>query len=722
MKAIHHSIKRRQGSAIPVVVILLIGTSMILGSVLRFAVSETRLNKNHELWIEAKFVAEAISEYGFAELRRRFDKNSSFPEDGLLPKTGSNPLILPGHFYEFYKDSGSKITSSNVILPPNPYDPYEDWGTYDTEIIAGIIPKGEWVFIDPNIPGNETDKLKGRRVFARGIAVYGKATVEVPHTGQRLTAYCRQELQVRDAPLFSHAIFYNMDMEIAPGPAMDITGPVHVNGDAYIQANSSLDFYGQVTIAGDLHHGRHPESGQSDSYGSVKFLNGSSPASLTNMKEGSVWLESSVSNFKEIAAERWRGNLMTTAHHVENKPLVDIPDYLEDDPGTTAADDPLNHGYKVVEKAKGTYDSNFSLETERQKYAYKAGLTMRVNTASGHYELVTYKRDTNGDIIYDAGTGKPVEVVLDDSADPIADVELFSSATSAGEEVVSSGLRDKRRGKAVDLVELDVGKLRNLVHNNDETEWGGASEHKPENWWNGVVYVEFPDGASVTRNDNVQPGVDGWGLKLKNAQQIPNPSFAHSESIYGTSFATNNVLYLEGHFNADGSQSTGSATEPDSASVIDEPPAAIAADAINILSANWDDAESGKDLNDRQAYFTEISAALLTGLVPSGKNGSSTYSGGVENFPRFLEKWNGQFRLRGSIVSLFESEIATEPWGSSGVYRAPNRDWGFNSNFAQGYYPPGTPNTRTYRRIDFRDLAETEYTAEIATLKTYLSP
>ena len=50
----------KRGSAIPVVVILMIGTSIILGSVLRFAVSETRLNRNNEMWMEAKFTAEAI--------------------------------------------------------------------------------------------------------------------------------------------------------------------------------------------------------------------------------------------------------------------------------------------------------------------------------------------------------------------------------------------------------------------------------------------------------------------------------------------------------------------------------------------------------------------------------------------------------------------------------------------------------------------------------------
>ncbi len=713
---------RRQGSAIPIVVILLIGTSVILGSVLRYSVSETRLNRGHNMWLEAKFTAEAISEYGFAELRRRFDSQNAFPEDALMPITGGNPLELPAHFYNFYADTGSNFLNSNVVKPPNPYDPFEDWGTYPTEIIAGIIPRGEWVYIDPNIPGNETDKLKGRRVFARGVAVYGKATIRDPFNGRDFIAYSSQELQVRDAPLFSHAIFYNMTMEIAPGPAMDVTGPVHVNGAAYIQANSSLEFFGPVTISGDLFHGRHPDSGKSNSYGTVAFLDGDTEFSVTNMHNGSEWLDSTVDDFDHIAAARWRGNLLTQDHQVEQKPMVDIPDYVEDDPDTAAVDDALNYAHEIVGPARAKTDPAYAPETEKQKFSYKAGLTMRVDTSTGTYELVTFKRDANGDILYDAGTGEPQEVVLDDSADPIADVEFFSSTGSGSGETVTSGLRDKRRGKAVDLVEVDVGKLRTLVHNNNEGDWGGAIEQRPENWWNGVFFVEFPDGPTVTRKDNIQPSEDGWGVKIKNAQQIPNPSFARAKDIYGTTFATNNVMYVQGHMNADGDPDTGTATDPDVNDVAIEPPAALAADAINILSDNWNDANSGKSAGDRKGYFTEVSAAILTGLTPSGKSGSGRYSGGVENFPRFLEDWDGTLRMRGSIVSLFESEVATEPWGSGDVYGAPTRDWGFHTKLAQGYYPPGTPNTRTYRRLDFRDLTKQEYTAEIAALKTYITP
>ncbi len=711
---------KRSGSAILIVMITLLTLSVVLGSVLRFTTSESRLNRRHNAWLDAKLGAEAMAEWGFAELRRRFDTNNAFPEDALLPKTGSNPLSLDSTFKLYFGSalSGASNYASTRMVLPNTYDPMQPWGTYDSEIIAGIVPKGEWVFIDPNVPGNETDKLKNRRVFSRGIVVYAKATVEDPNTGVRETAYCSQELQVRDAPLFSHAIFYNMPMEIAPGPAMEVRGPVHVNGDAYIQSNSGLDFHDAVTIAGNLYHGRHPNSGKTDSSGAVRFVNGS--GSLVDMYNGSAWIDNTLSDFDEVASERWHGNLQTAGHHVEAKLMVDMPDYVPDDPATTGTDETENHGHRVVERAKNNTEASYEKQIEEQKYSYKAGLTMKVDTSGGSYSLITYERDADGNIVYDA-SGNPTEIVLDDSADPIASVELFSSHTSGSDEIVDSGLRDARRSnQAIDVVEVDVGKLRTRVHNNDEADWGGdAATQKPEVWWNGVIYVEFPEGTDPGRTDKVVPSEDGWGLKLTNASQIPNPSFAHTDSIYGMSVATNNVIYVQGHFNADGDPNTGSSTDPDVNDVTQEAPAALIADAINILSSNWDDADSAKSLGSRNAAFTEFSAAIMTGLVPSGDGGSSSYSGGVENFPRFLEDWGGDtLRMRGSVVAMFESEIATEKWGSSGVYSAPNRDWGFHSKLAEGYYPPGTPNTRTYRRIDFKDMAESEYIAAVTQLAT----
>ena len=83
-------------------------------------------------------------------------------------------------------------------------------------------------------------------------------------------------------------------------------------------------------------------------------------------------------------------------------------------------------------------------------------------------------------------------------------------------------------------------------------------------------------------------------------------------------------------------------------------------------------------------------------------------SGGAHNFPRFLEYWSSELTIRGSLVALFESEVhrLSMPTDSGHYYNPPTRDWGFNENFRNGNYPPGTPNTRTYRRVSLEDIPE----------------
>jgi hypothetical protein len=61
----------------------------------------------------------------------------------------------------------------------------------------------------------------------------------------------------RLVPLFQFAAFYNKDLEILPGPAMSLAGPVHTNGDLYLYSqNATLTINGQVTTAGNLWRGR----------------------------------------------------------------------------------------------------------------------------------------------------------------------------------------------------------------------------------------------------------------------------------------------------------------------------------------------------------------------------------------------------------------------------------------------------------------------------------
>jgi len=94
-----------------------------------------------------------------------------------------------------------------------------------------------------------------------------------------------------------------------------------------------------------------------------------------------------------------------------------------------------------------------------------------------------------------------------------------------------------------------------------------------------------------------------------------------------------------------------------------------------------------------------LNAATLEGIVPS--NGSY-YSGGVENFVRLLEDWSSATTItyNGSIVVMFPSQIATNPWNfHPNVYGVPTRRWGFDLNFnQQGGLPPLTPNARSILR------------------------
>lgn len=708
--------RRKEGTVLGLVLIVAATTGLVLSSMSRLAISEKKFNDQARLIIEAKEAAEASVECGFSQLTHRFEHRNAFPVNALSPSTG-NPLVLNDDFYGLFQ-SGSGRAASQVKLPAYPYDPTQTWGTQWTELIGGQILPGEWVFIDGSVPGNQFDPLRDKLVFIREVQVYGKATVENSTGSWSYTAYVGQVLQVRDAPLFAHAIFYNMDMEIAPGPNMDIRGSVHANGDMFIQANSSLDFYQNVSALGDVFHGPNPDISKSRAYGTVTFADGF--GNQVRMYDGSQWIDSSVEDFGSIASNRWSGNLQSYAHGVPKHNPVAIDSYVRDNPETAANDDPLNYAYQMIQPLENEDDPDFDAEIEKQKFAHKAGLVLEVDTSTGTVSARTLIPDGDGGLIYEEISGEAAMLALDLDED-IVTVHPYSQAS--GSDDVDSGLYDQRMRQEINIVELDVAALKTAVENNSKHDWGGSEFQKPDVWWNGVVYVQFPQKADPDRPDNVRPAVDQWGLKLVNGSQIPNPTFGHTKDLYGTTVATNAPMYVQGNFNADGDAGTGSATEPDVDDPRTDPPAALIADAVTILSNSWDDRDSVKSTSSRTTNsFTEVSAAILTGLVPSNKNDWGNYSGGVENFPRFLEKWNTTLRYRGSMVALFESEVATEPWGKSNVYSPPGRDWGFNSLFAEGYYPPGTPNTRVYDRVNYTSLRKPEFEDAIAELTLYMNP
>lgn len=232
-----------------------------------------------------------------------------------------------------------------------------------------------------------------------------------------------------------------------------------------------------------------------------------------------------------------------------------------------------------------------------------------------------------------------------------------------------------REGKTVKATQIDIGNL--AAFNSTKNPLTQALGRDIES-----VYV-----ADLrTQTGSTEPAV-----RLVDGQTLP-PS--------GLTVATPDPLYVYGNYNVVSSAFGTSDTSQSR-------PAALIGDSINVLSGNWSDGNSTKALSSRNATDTTVNAAFLGGIVPSG---NGYYSGGVENFPRFLENWSGHtFTYNGSMVVMFPSQIATAPWKGTGstynVYNAPTRNWNFDVNFNNpNKLPPIGPAVRVIIRGNWKTI------------------
>jgi hypothetical protein len=144
--------------------------------------------------------------------------------------------------------------------------------------------------------------------------------------------------------------------------------------------------------------------------------------------------------------------------------------------------------------------------------------------------------------------------------------------------------------------------------------------------------------------------------------------------------ATPNPVYVLGNYNS-----------------VSTAPAAIISDALTILSNNWSDSYTAStSISARPASQTTVNAAVMSGNINTV---GSQYSGGLENFMRFLENWSGvTYTYNGSLVCLWQSQVATAPWPNTGtVYNPPTRNWSFSMSVNN--LPPGTPRVRITTRV-----------------------
>ena len=215
--------------------------------------------------------------------------------------------------------------------------------------------------------------------------------------------------------------------------------------------------------------------------------------------------------------------------------------------------------------------------------------------------------------------------------------------------ITETTIYDGREGKNVTVTNIDVGLLN-------------ASGLFPAN---GLIYAYRTD-ASVA-----QPN----GFRLRNGSTL----------LGNLSVVSENSVYLQGDFNT-----------------VDKKAAAVISDAVNLLSNAWNDTKTAGTLPT--ASPTQYNLAMITGDVPS-----SSYYGGLENLPRFHERWTGvQATIRGSFTRLYESQLARGAWQQHGdVYSPPRRDFRFDPDLLDANnLPPFTPNAAYVRRMLWDDNRE----------------
>ena len=263
------------------------------------------------------------------------------------------------------------------------------------------------------------------------------------------------------------------------------------------------------------------------------------------------------------------------------------------------------------------------------------------------------------------------------------DLKLYNVFTAALTK--NESIQDNREGATMRIATLNVDTVYKAL---TPTGSGGTGELVGSNF-KGVIYISDTSGSATVKR----------GIRLKNGAKMPGG---------GLTVASDNPVYIQGDYNTGRTPSletpanaANNGTGSPIVSGYTRQPCAVLADAVMVLSNAWLDSRSTNDVGNRNATPTTVNAAIVSGIVPSGLvgSGANSYSGGAENFPRFMESWgsNNTFTYNGSMVQLFLSKQNVGKWGTSNVYAPPRRTWAFDTLFYTSP-PPGTLTIVSYNK------------------------
>lgn len=496
----------------------------------------------------------------------------------------------------------------------------------------------------------------------------------------------RRYFQLTKVPLCQAVVFYENNLEIHPGADMYLNGPVHTNQHLWAQAigvGVKLQFLKNVSyVSGIDDDSSNPDAKYSWADGKTLVTNPNqrpdvyAPYSPTLYADGGASSAYPAFNYgktypaiSQSKTEASQVNQVTNpidpfgGASTSNNGLRDIIE--KPDPTNTSDQIAYNNAALVVE-----VDSSVPLADT------KGNLSLNPTAVSIQ--------------VRDPSTGKLVTVTGLATDPNKVDYNAVYNAINKG---ALSTFTDKRESATVYVTNLDMAQLDTITTAPGGTGTGTLLQKafNTNGTQGGTVYIHD--------TSKIRTGGTRAAIRLINGRDL-------GENV---SVASDNGVYIQGDYN------TGTGTIPSNAAgvTINTTPtpdpqsagysryaASVMADAVTVLSNSWKDGSSQDDIGSstRKATATTVNAAILSGDVVTNGDGQGYPSGGVHNFPRFLENWTGvNFTYYGSLIEAYKSESFTGHWQTGSVYTWPNRLWNFDANFLN-QQPPGMPQGVQYSR------------------------
>jgi hypothetical protein len=595
-------------------------------------------------------------------------------------------------------------------------------GDYRNIFLAYRVPEGA-DFDQRSFPlGNRTVKYQLAAVPGNPTLVTvpaGRPFAGLQSLQYRFTATATSELRLGDVeaslgtefnidyiPLFQFLAFYSNDLEIAPGPAMNLHGPIHTNGTLYLNSGNTLTVAEldevptvSVTASGNVFRGRKDTS---DCTGTVQI------AKLVDSNhDGALDLRTVPCAGNQSASQLspWLGAIKAKQAVVS----VPTPDIIARGNGTfwQAADIRIvlnlttpdgNGRYPIeVQDLNGNVDAvkNARLQAfmaaKPGRIFYSDPPTAAVGTSctttgASHCSPDSYTPPFAAASAVYACAGSDLNLY------PVANCPATvanQALTTGGNTARRGGFYNNREGAWVRMLNVNMFDL--LAWNAAQAA-GNRLFDPADNTYGGIVAFLSVQG----------PGSDGiptprYGVRIFGS---PRLTFPASADPTGVTIVSDQAAYVEGTYNV------GGGGDP-------KQPAAIMGDTLNVLSNSWsgtpgcrNDCQSRLVLGSRPAASTVINAAFISGVDTTTPG---NYNGGFENYPRFHEDWGGQtLTYRGSFVSLGTPRHNNGAWCGTGagcnIYNPPARNWDYDVDFQNvTLLPPLTPRFISVQQILFTE-------------------